>query len=266
MFPELFKIGSIPINSYGTMVLLGVIGGLWLLNKGSVRRGWNPDESIDIAIWTVFAGIVGGRIFYVIQFWSSNPVFIEDPWFGPFKIWKGGLVLFGGLMGGLLCMLFLTWRRRKPVLEFLDVAAPSAAVGVAVGRIGCLLNGCCWGKVCHEDFALGISYPAGAPAAHTLPVHPTQLYSFVALLVVAWICWRLGAHRPPRGTVIGTLAILYGICRYTVETIRGDHDPAPGEWTVSQQLSMCVVLIGLSLLSAAAIRSRRGRTPAPASA
>lgn len=258
MLPELFRLGPIPINSYGTMVLIGVLCGLFLLYRGSVRRGWDPDASVDMAIWIVFAGIAGGRAFYVVQFWGEDPLFREQPLLGPLMIWRGGLVLFGAIFGGLFGLLLLVKIRRRPALEFLDVCAPTLAIGIAFGRLGCLLNGCCWGQVCQPDFPLAVTFPPSAPAGHTLPVQPTQLYASAAGFVICWICWRLGAHRPGAGSVMGTFAVLYGMTRFTLENIRGDHTPAPGAWPVSQYISVFVFLLGWGMIANAWRASRRG--------
>ncbi|MGE3163664.1 MAG: prolipoprotein diacylglyceryl transferase [Planctomycetota bacterium] len=266
MMPELIRIGPFPLHSYGAMVLLGVLGGLWLLRKGCRARGFDPDIATDLTIWSVLAGVVGARVFYVVQYWGSDEVLAASPLLGPFMIWKGGLVLFGGILGGLLCMLTLLHRHRLPTLTFLDLVAPGLAVGIAFGRIGCFLNGCCWGKVCAASFPLGVSYPSDlqTPVGHSLAVHPTQLYSSLAAFFMAWICWRLNVHRLPPGVTTGILGILYGATRFTVETIRGDHDPAPGAWTVSQQISGGLLLLGVALVAHGVLRHRRRIAPAAA--
>lgn len=256
MLPELTRIGPIPIHSYGAMVLLGVLFGLWLLRRGCRARGFDPDAATDRTIWCVLAGVLGGRVFYVVQHWKVDPLFTEQPWLGPFMIWKGGLVLFGGILAGLVCMVVLLRRQKLPVLEYFDLTAPGLAVGIALGRVGCFLNGCCWGKVCEPSFALAVRYGPDSIAGHTFPVHPTQLYSSTAALALAWICWRLNAHRLPPGLTTGLLAVGYAVNRFTVETIRGDHDPAPGTWTISQQISTATLVAGVALIIRTLIQAK----------
>lgn len=253
----LFHLGPIPVTGYGVMVLCGVLSALFLLHRGAQRRGWDAAAAVDLAVWVVLGGILGGRLFYVFQFWGRD--YADAGFWEPFKVWQGGLVLYGAIFGGLVATVVLVRRQQWPVLQFLDVTAPGIAIGIAFGRIGCLLNGCCWGQPCAADFRLGIRFPPGSPVGHTDLVHPTQIYAACAAAVLAWVCWRLGAHRPPGGVVFGVLAIFYGVSRFTTETIRGDHKPHPGEWPVSQTISVYTFLFGIALVVWALLSSRRAQ-------
>ena len=119
MRQELFRIFGIPVYGYGTLVLIGVLTGLWLLSRNARRRGWNPQVAQDCAVYLVIGGLLGGRTFHFIQYHDTY----ESP-LQFFALWKGGLVLYGALLGGLGMGLFLAFRRGLPVLAFLDLLAP----------------------------------------------------------------------------------------------------------------------------------------------
>ncbi len=258
MYPELFRIPLIdfPVRSYGLMVFLGALAAVLLLRREATRRGWDPAKVTDIAILTVLCGLAGARLFFFIQFYDSN--FRGEPWFSLFKVWEGGLVLYGGIIGGFLVMVIAIWRAGYHTLEYLDAVAPSVTIGIAFGRIGCFLNGCCWGGTCSPDFPLGVQYPEGSPAVinrlqEQLPAdvyfHPTQLYSSVAAVMLTGILYLIQQKRLPTGTVAASFFLLYGLNRFLIEMIRGDHGVEAGELTVSQKVSVGIFVAGLSLLT-----------------
>ncbi|MFQ5655557.1 MAG: prolipoprotein diacylglyceryl transferase, partial [Planctomycetota bacterium] len=240
----LFEIPGLhwPIFGYGTMVLVGFLAGTWLLRRGARARGWDSQRTGDLAIWMVLFGLAGARIFYFVQFYSEE--FQDRGLLAILRIWEGGLVFYGGILGGLITFFLLTWKHRLPVRAHLDLLAPAIAIGLGFGRIGCFLNGCCWGMECAVDFPLGVVFPAeslpasaaqwrglGDPGA---PLHPTQLYAALNALLLAWLMWRLNHLRLPPGVTAGAFILLYGISRFLLEQIRGDHQTIPGTWPVSQ--------------------------------
>ncbi len=260
MRPELFRVpftdflvpGGIPIHGFGTLVLAGVLVGLWVLRRGARRAGLDPEFAVDTAIWMVLAGLVGGRTFYCIQFWEQ---FAADPWLGPLKIWNGGLVLYGAMIASVVFLVALRRASGRHLLPYLDAMAPAAAAGMVLGRIGCLLNGCCWGKACSPDFLLGVRYPAESLAALELgaygdgaSVHPTQVYDAVNAAITLWILWRMNGHQLSPGMTSGALACLYGFSRFSLEALRGDHRHLPGGITISQWISAALFLVGVVLI------------------
>jgi phosphatidylglycerol---prolipoprotein diacylglyceryl transferase len=156
--PEGVKLG-LPIRGYGMMVLLGVLTGLALTLHLARHVGLDTDTVYSLAFWMFVAGIVGARAFYVIQYWPS---FHHDTFRQTLleivKFTEGGLVVYGALLGGLLAFLVFTRRRRLPSLLVADVIVPGMALGLAFGRIGCLLNGCCFGGEVHSH-APAIHFP-----------------------------------------------------------------------------------------------------------
>jgi phosphatidylglycerol:prolipoprotein diacylglycerol transferase len=254
---ELFRIPGLdwPIYGYGTMVLVGFLLGYLLVIRGARREGIPPEKIQDLPIWMVLSGLLGARLFYFIQFYSEE--FSSGRWTRLFRIWEGGLVFYGGLILGASAFLLYCRRHRLPVLPMLDVMAPATALGLGFGRIGCFLNGCCWGKVCDAAHPLAVRFPEGSPPALASPpspeglsswLHPTQLYSSANAFLLALLLWVIWRRRPAPGTVAGLLFLLYGLSRYSLERLRGDHAVGEGLSTVSQLISSGGILLGVGLI------------------
>ena len=148
---------SIPIYGFGTMMVVALFFCTWLANRRAIKEGIPPQLIQDLALWVVIGGIVGARITFMIQYHQSLTQF--------FRLWEGGLVfygsLIGGTIGGVICYLLLLRKHRFSWRKIADVTAPAFAMGMAIGRVGCLLNGCCYGDVaCPKCFA--ISFPLSA--------------------------------------------------------------------------------------------------------
>jgi phosphatidylglycerol:prolipoprotein diacylglycerol transferase len=154
---------GIPIRAYGTMLLLGIIFALWLLVHQGRQMGLHGDLMFSLAFWMVLCGFVGARLFYVIEYWRQ---FSEPSWTGTLrniaKLTDGGLVVYGSFVGAAIAAYVFLRRHRLPLLAIADLVGPSMMLGVAFGRIGCLMNGCCWGGLCY-DSSLGITFPQGSP-------------------------------------------------------------------------------------------------------
>ncbi len=253
MNSELFTIPfiNVPIQGYGLMVLLGVISALTLIRRGARARGWDAEGPTDIAVWSIICGVAGGRVYYVID------NFEQVGWADSYKIWQGGLVLYGALIGGLIsCLLLLRAKGLKP-LSFLDLVSPSLAIGIAFGRVGCLLHGCCHGEVCIEGYPLAITFPPGAPASFlhhgsaelaSLPVHPSQIYSTVHGLLLCALLWRISKYRLPAGSLLGAFLLCYGMGRFLIEGVRGENHALGAGFSLAQMISFGFMASGLLIL------------------
>jgi phosphatidylglycerol:prolipoprotein diacylglycerol transferase len=155
---------GIPIRGYGLMLMLGAVCGVALSIRLGRRLGLMPDDILSLGMWLLVSGIGGARLFYVIQKWpqmvGATPA---ETLLNAFRFTEGGLVVFGGVLAGMLAMVGWAWRRGVPVLSVADLAAPGFCVGLALGRIGCLLNGCCYGGLCEPPLPC-IRFPMGSPA------------------------------------------------------------------------------------------------------
>jgi len=187
VLPVLCEREGLPIRGYGVMIMLAVIAAVSLAAWRAKRRGLNPDLIFSLAFWMLVPGIVGARAFYVIEYWPEYWRWYTDPngGLGPFlgeviNVAKGGLVVYGAFFGGVAGLLLFVRRERVPLLALADLIAPSLVLGLAIGRIGCLMNGCCYGAVC--DYPWAVTFPAGRPPEYTPPyraqVERGQMYGF----------------------------------------------------------------------------------------
>lgn len=228
MHPILFKIGSLTIRSYGVLLISGFLIGLWrgmrllrrrMVNEpiGSPRR-ISPDQLFDVSMIGLMLGIVGARVLFVVLNWSQ---FSSQP-INALKIWEGGLSLHGGLLFGILVLVFYCYRHRLSLLALGDVFAPSFAIAYAFGRIGCFLNGCCYGGVCDLPWAMKFHderYTADQQIL-TLPSHPTQLYA--TLFNIGFYFWlsRWEKHKRRDGELFFGYIAMYGAYRGFVDIYR----------------------------------------------
>lgn len=256
MNPEAFHIGPLTIRWYGIFVALGFLAGFLLASYRARRRGIPVEAMSDLLFWTMLSGILGARALYVAQNWSefaANPAEI-------IRIDHGGLVFYGGFAAALLAVVALCRIRKFPLFVVGDILAPVVPLGQAFGRIGCLLNGCCFGRV--YDGCCALHYPAASGVGHVqsmqglavqagqgaLPVFPIQaLYSIMNLLTVAVL---LAAERRCglRGRLFGLFMALYGGARFFLEFGRGDYLGRVGGLTPAQIVCLVVVPVGVCLM------------------
>jgi phosphatidylglycerol---prolipoprotein diacylglyceryl transferase len=260
MRPVLFRIplpwgdDSIPVHSYGLMIVLGFLLAAHVANRESRRRGM-PDFIYDLGLVMLLSGLVGGRVFYYIENWEEK--YAGESFLELFKIWKGGLVFYGGAFAGCVGGILYCWKKKLPILACMDMAAIGAPIGMAFGRLGCFLNGCCFGTICDPASPIGLVFPTDSPAGEaqrlegilthsasaTLPVHPIQLYQAAHDFLLAGILlWYLRRDSAPRGAGMPLLFTLYGVGRFCLEGLRDDNPPVLLGLTISQTLSIALVV------------------------
>ena len=162
------------------MMAIAFLAGLWTASRRGLRRGFTAEQVLDVGPWLILGAILGARIVYVTTYWREQ--FAGGPIWEIFMIQHGGLVFYGGLIGAALGGILYARIKKLPLWKLSDVLAPSIALGYVFGRIGCFLNGCCYGKACSLPWA--VRFPADNPNhPPTFPVHPTQIYD--ALLSLA---------------------------------------------------------------------------------
>jgi phosphatidylglycerol---prolipoprotein diacylglyceryl transferase len=254
--PILFHLGSYPAHSYGVMIALAFLFGLWTATRRARREKISPEAIADVTLWIMIGTILGARAVYVATYWNDE--FAGQPISEIFMIQHGGLVFYGGLIGAVVAgAIYLRWKK-LPLWKIADVLAPSIALGSVFGRIGCLLNGCCYGRACSLPWA--ISFPPGNPlGSPTYPVHPTEIYdALLNLVLYIFLAWLI-RRKKFDGQVFATYLIGYAIFRSIVEYFRGDYpaDHVHAGLTSAQLVSVPIFFAGLAL---AAILSRR--TPA----
>ena len=205
------------------MMAVAFIAGLWTASRRGLRSGIPAEKILDIGPWLIIGTIVGARTLHVVTYWNEE--FAGQPFVEVFKVWNGGLVFYGGLIGATLAGLIYARKNQIPVWKLADVLAPSIALGYVFGRIGCFLNGCCFGRAC--DLPWAVSYPPGnLNHAPTYPVHPTQIYdALLNLLLYGGLAW-LYRHKKFDGQVFAAYLLCYAVTRSIVESFRGDYTQA----------------------------------------
>jgi phosphatidylglycerol:prolipoprotein diacylglycerol transferase len=242
MYPVLFRIGTFEITSFGVLVAVAALVGLWLYGRELARSGL-PREGADAATAGVIGGLIGAKLLWTIEFMGTAPV--TDLLFS-----RGGLSWFGGLLGGVATGLWMLRRKRLPLVPALAAATPALAAGHAIGRVGCFMVGDDYGRP--SDLPWAVAFPEGLPPT-SVPVHPTQLYETLALAVVLWLLLRWRRSGVADATVLGRYFVLAGSIRFAIEFVRVNRQIA-GRLTLAHLISASVVIVGIVFLTR--VRSR----------
>ncbi len=262
-------VASIPVFGYGFMLLVAFLSALWFARRQARRAGIDPDLMYDLGFWLLLPGIAGGRLAYLFQYGQyvftapdGTPLQGRDLIFAAFNLSQGGLVLIGAIFGGAVGFFAFCWKRKVPALQLADVIVPSIFIGIGFGRLGCLLNGCCFGDACSLPW--GITFPHGSvpfqtlaergfldPAAPaTMPLHPTQIYSALDGFILATVAALYLPVRRHPGDVLALGCILVAITRFLIEFLRNDEMGQLGTGlTISQLYSLGIFTAGVGLLA-----------------
>jgi phosphatidylglycerol:prolipoprotein diacylglycerol transferase len=253
--PIAFYFGSLPVRWYGVMMACAFLAGLWTATRRARLANVHGEIIADVTLWLMVGSIIGARFVYVTTYWKQE--FADQPFSEVFMIQHGGLVYYGGLIGAMLSGLaYLTWKK-LPVWKIADILAPSVALGSVFGRIGCLLNGCCYGRAC--DLPWAIHFPAGHET-HGLGVHPTEIYdALLNLILYVFLAW-LFRRKKFDGQIFATYLIVYAVFRSIAEYFRGDYptDHLHAGLTSAQLVSVPIFIVGIIL---ALFLSRRNQSP-----
>ncbi len=271
MYPILFKLGPLTLHAFGVMMAFGFLVALGVMRRLAQRDLVELDETqlSQLLVWLMVGGVVGARLAYVIEHWqgefAANPAAI-------IRIDQGGLMFYGGVIGAIVAIrLFARWQGRH-TLALLDLCAAALPLGHAFGRLGCFLNGCCYGRLSSASCA--VSFPAGslawrdqlaaglinASAAASLPLLPTQLIELVANLILFAFLYRLALRLPRRGTITAAYLMLYAVIRFNTEFLRGDLRWSSGGLSIGQWISSVIFAVGLLLLLLTLRRRRQQPT------
>lgn len=238
MHPILFNIGTLQIRVYGVLTALAFLTGIYLSSMLAKKRGFNPDVMLDMGLVAIVTAVIGARTLYVLVWWkyfAANPVEI-------FKVWEGGLVFYGGLIGGFIGCLAWVKYKKLPVWEIADISVPFIALAHAIGRIGCYYNACCYGAV-NEKY--GVIFPA---IGDNLKHLPTQLYESALNFLNFIILLLFFRNRKRRtGDVLFMYSFNYGVIRLIMELFRGD--PERGTvlgFSTSTLISLFLIVIGIA--------------------
>jgi len=251
MHRVIFEWGPLTFYWYGLMLAVAFLVGLELLMHEGRRRGLDDEKLFNMTILIMIGSLAGARLLYVATHWgdfSGQPRAI-------FEIWQGGLTKYGGVGIGVIVALVYARRGSLPIRNVFDAASPSLAVGAAVTRVGCFLNGCCFGKP--TALPWGVVFPEGAfsdfvfPGAH---IHPTQVYSGLVEALIFLALWLMRKRVQTAGLLFASYLVMEGVGRALLDQVRY-YDPSDtivvlGRTTpVSQVISVGVVVLGVGLLA-----------------
>ena len=261
MYPEIFRIGSFPVNTYGVFLAISFLCAILISVRLAARDGLPREKIYDLSLWMLLAGLVGSKILMLF----TEPEYRADPWqLVSLDFLRSGGVWYGGLLGAVLVSSWLMNRYKLPWWKTADAFAPGIAIGNFFGRQGCFAAGCCWGKP--TSLPWGVKFTEAGHEITGVPtdtyLHPTQLYeSFAMLLVFLFLLWL---HKRKRfsGQVILAYALLYSIIRFAIEFVRDDPRGDVFGLTTLTGLStsqLISLVIGISALIALIVRRRRAQ-------
>jgi phosphatidylglycerol:prolipoprotein diacylglycerol transferase len=250
VYPLVFHLGPLEITGFGIMMMMAFLWAGWAMQTRLRELCLHDQFAWDIVLAGVIGGILGAKIWYVALYHDVGLLFS-----------RGGLVWYGGLIGGAAAVIFNSVRLKVPVRFTLDLAAPALAVGYAIGRVGCFLvqddygipTSLPWGMKFPEGLPpttaaklaeWGVPIPAGVSPSTVLAVHPTQLYETAIMLFVFWLLWRLRDHRRGTGWLFGLYLMAAGTERFLIEFLRAKDDRFVGPFTLAQMTALLAVVLG----------------------
>jgi len=259
MYPDVFRWGILHVRSYGVMLALAFLVGTWLSLREARRRGLDEDKLVTVILFSLVSGVVGARALYVLEHVDE----FRGGWGSVLAIWQGGLTLYGGLAAGSFVGLLAARRLQLPMWSVADAVAPSIALGTVFGRIGCFLNGCCYGKPTRLPW--GVVYPPdsfpGLEFGGT-PLHPAQLYFSFAGLMLFILLWSMRKRSSVPGELFWSMVGLFGVVRAALDFTRA-YEPSSVvtrfgslDVTESQLISVAMGLLAVLMI----LRLRRTPT------
>ena len=256
ILPFVFHIGPLEITGYGLMMMVAFLMGGWLIALELKRRGLSEDYAADMIAAAVIGGIVGAKLWYVAVSQDLGALFS-----------RGGLVWYGGFLGGTAAVILNGWRLKVPIRWTMQLAAPALPAAYALGRIGCFLVNDDYGRPTDLPWAVkfpqglppstaasmeqlfGIPVPPGTSPSTVLAVHPTQIYEAIIMLAAFMLLWSLRKSDRATGWIFGLYLLIAGVERFLIEILRAKDDRFLGPFTLAQLTSVLLVGVGLWLVT-----------------
>ncbi len=224
MHPILFKIplfGGLTIFTYGVLVATGFLAGIYVVTREARRVGEDPAKALDLLFWVIVAAIIGSRVYYVLTI--EFDTILSDP-LSFFKIWRGGLVFQGGVIGAFIVGFWWIRKHKLPLWKWIDMFTFGIPLGHAIGRLGCFMAGCCHGRPAPNGCWWAVTFPDNVSsfAPPGIPLYPTQLMeSFGEFAIFAFLYFVLRKRKTFEGEIMSVYLFLYAILRFVVEMYRG---------------------------------------------
>ena len=242
MRPVLFRIFGLGVPSYGLMLVISFLVAIFLVRKSAKKYNIPAAVIENLAFWVMIGVIIGGRLLYVLFHLNEYYDF-----FTIFEVWRGGMMFFGGFLGAVAAGIIYIRTVKLPVLLLGDIIAPSIALGEFFTRIGCFLNGCCFGLPCSLPW--GIKFPpesiAGSSPVGEFHLHPTQLYSSLFGLLLFVFLFLRSRRKHFRGELFGLYLAVSGMYRLAIDFIRY-YENSANLW-INQLISAAVIIAGIAL-------------------
>ncbi len=242
--PVIFSIGHFHLRWYSLIVMTAIATGVWLAAREAERRGFERAAIYDGALWIVPAGLVGARLFHVLDHWSHR--FAAQP-IRALYIWEGGLAIWGGVVGGLIAAAIFAWSRGWRIARLLDAIVPGLVLAQAIGRTACIITGDAAGKPTTGPFGLAYTHPGAAVPQLGVYYTPTQAYEIIMNLSILAILWQLRRKKLPDGALFLIYLLLYAGLRFLV-TFWSSYQIVAFGLNQAQLISLAALLIGLPWL------------------
>ncbi len=252
-----YDIGPIQITGFGLGMLMAFAIGQVVMQRELWRRGFDPEPVADLVFAAVIGGLIGAKLYYAILVGDMSAIFS-----------RAGFVYWGGLIGGIIAVLFVTYRKKLSIPRICDVGGIAVAAAYGVGRTGCWAVGDDYGKPLDAAFAVAfphgappstvanmmhmfnVSFPAGTNPMEVVAVHPTQLYEVALGIVMFSILWKIRDHKHAEGWLFGAYCVLAGMERFFIEFFRAKDDMFFGPFTAAQVIAILFALAGVAIMYA----------------
>ena len=249
MKPILFEIFNFKIYGYGSMIALGILAAILLLNYRVKGKGYNEDHIFNMIILAILMGVLGGKLLYIIidlKYIINNPASLLNVGYG--------FVIYGAIIGGALGVFLYCRNKGWNTLEVFDLAIPSVALAQGFGRIGCFFAGCCYGR--ETTLSIGVDFMNSPFVAPGVLRHPTQIYSAIFDFSLAvFLIWYSKRNKVP-GRIFSLYVIIYGLGRITVEFLRDDPRGTVGFLSTSQFISIFTVILGIAIFNLSKLKGK----------
>lgn len=257
MHPILFKLGPLTVHTYGVLVATAFLVGITIAAREGRRKGIEPDRIMDLGLYILAAAIIGSRLLQVAieyRYYSQHPLEI-------LMIWRGGLVFYGGFIFAVFTSIWYLNKHTLPVWRVADVFAPSIALGQAIGRLGCLSAGCCYGKPTSLPWGVTFTNP-DTLAVMGVPLHPTQAYESIGAFLIFLFLFLYRKRAKFEGQIFWLYVLCYSILRFTIEFFRGDEERgflqvASFNLSTSQAVAVVAFLVSVVALTALKAQARK---------
>lgn len=258
---DLFSIGPFTVHGYGLMMAIAILTAYYMVEYRAKKKGMDYEKVFPLAVWAVAGGLLGAKLLYLL---TRLPALIADPSLIVHSL-KDGFVVYGSIIGGIIAAWIYCRKSKLDFLEMFDLIVPSVALAQGIGRIGCLLAGCCYGMPVSAKNPIGIVFHTSAYAPNDIPLLPTQIISSLLNFVHFGILMLLSKKLKARGQLAGCYLVFYSTGRFILEFFRGDLIRGNvGSLSTSQFISIFMCLAGLFMVSVLPKLQRKQEISGPA--